>query len=137
APFGILDVRGNGRRVTERRCVLESALSSRIRRQARLLNVPVATLFHAVWALVVSRTTDREDIVFGTVVSGRLRGTEGIRRTIGLLINTLPLKLSLRGLTAKELVDTTHRELAELLNFERASLADSQSYSGVDSGTPL
>ena len=54
-----------------------------------------------------------------------------------MAVNTLPLRLQLGELTAQELVEHTHRELAELLEYERASLTVAQRCSGVAGATPL
>ncbi len=105
--------------------------------QARRLGVSAATVFHVVWALVVARTSAREDVVFGTVLSGRLQGSEGAGRGLGMFINTLPLRLRLRGLDAVQAVQQAHRELSELLEHEQASLAEAQRCSGVEAGVAL
>jgi amino acid adenylation domain-containing protein len=131
APFGLLDVHGDGSRIEEAHHAFEPELAKRVRTQARRLSVSAATLFHAAWALVVSRTSGRDDVVFGTVLLGRLQGTAGAQRTLGMFINTLPLRLRLEGMTAAELVEQTQRELVELLNYEQASLAVAQRCSGI------
>src|SRR5581483_7652003 len=137
APFGLLDVHGDGSRIQESYEELESALARRIRVQARRLSVSAATLFHAAWGLVVARTSAREDVVFGSVLSGRMQGSAGAQRILGMFINTLPLCLRLRGVTAKELVEQTQRELVELLSHEQASLAVAQRCSGIVGSAPL
>ena len=137
APFGLLDVRGDGSRVEEACQALEPALAQRVRAQARRLGVSAATLFHAAWGLVVSHTSGRDELVFGTVLLGRLQGSAGAQRILGMFINTLPLRLQLRGVMAKELVEQTQRELVELLNHEQASLAVAQRCSGIVGSAPL
>src|SRR5260370_42589228 len=67
APFGLLDVHGDGSRIEEAHEEFEPALARRVRIQARRLSVSAATLFHAAWGLVVARTTGRDDVVFGSV----------------------------------------------------------------------
>ncbi|WP_410968054.1 hypothetical protein, partial [Salmonella sp. SAL04281] len=51
--------------------------------------------------------------------------------------NTLPLRLDLRDVTVRSLVERTQRELVELLTHEQASLAVAQRCSGVSGSTPL
>ncbi|MFC4311926.1 amino acid adenylation domain-containing protein, partial [Steroidobacter flavus] len=136
APFGVLEVRESGQ-LSNVRQRLEPKLASRIRLQGRRLNVSAATLFHAAWGVVVSRTSGRDDVVFGTVLLGRLQGTAGAQRTLGMFINTLPLRLRLTAVTAAALVDLTQQELIGLLDHEQAPLAVAQRCSGIDSSAPL
>jgi len=131
APFGLLDVHRDGSRIEESRQVLEPAFAKRVRTHARRLGISAATLFHAAWSLVVARTSARDDVVFGSVLLGRLQGNSAAQRMAGMFINTLPLRLRLQNVTAKELVEQTQRELVELLSHEQASLAAAQRCSGI------
>lgn len=137
APFGLTDVHGDGSSLEEARQALESTLALRVRAQARQFAVSAATLFHVAWAMVVARTTGRDDVVFGTVLLGRLHGSSAVRRALGMFINTLPIRLKLADVTVMELVEQAHRELAELLNHEHASLALAQRCSAVAGAVPL
>ena len=137
APFGLLDVRGDGSQITESHADVGIELSGRVRAGARRMGVSAATLFHAGWALVVSRTSGQSDVVFGTVLLGRLQGSAGAQRGQGMFINTLPLRVPLQDLTARSLVERTHRELADLFSYEQASLAEAQQCSGIRGGVPL
>ena len=137
APFGLLDVRGNGTRAADARQAVDSALAQRVREQARRFNVSAATLFHAGWGLVVAHTSGRDTVVYGSVLLGRLQVKEGAQRMLGLLINTLPLCLQLQGVTVMELVEQTQKELVELLNYEQAPLAVAQRCSGIVGSAPL
>ena len=137
APFGLVDVYGDGSQVEEAHQDFDLTISRRVRAQARRLSVSAATLFHAAWALVLGRTSGRDDVVFGTVLFGRLQGGAGTERSLGLFINTLPLRLPLRELTASGLVERTQRELIELLSHEQASLSLAQRCSRVSGSTPL
>ena len=59
------------------------------------------------------------------------------QRALGMFINTLPLRVRLRDVNARELVERTQRELVELLSHEQASLAAAQRCSGIAGSAPL
>nr|WP_161965687.1 non-ribosomal peptide synthetase [Steroidobacter cummioxidans] len=136
-PFGLLDVRGDHLDVIEAQETLSSELAQRVRAQARRLGVSAATLFHAAWAVVVANTSGKDDVVFGSVLLGRMHSNNGAQQILGMFINTLPLRLNLRAATAAGLVENTQRELVDLLSHEQASLADAQRCSAIDGATPL
>jgi amino acid adenylation domain-containing protein len=137
APFNLLDVQGDGRRVAEARLTLEAGLSSRVRQQAQRHGVSAATLFHLAWALVLARTTGQDDVVFGTVLFGRMQGGEGADRALGLFINTLPVRIRLGRQSVAQCVKQAHAALTDLLHHEHASLSLAQRCSGLPGGTPL
>ncbi|MFS2001979.1 amino acid adenylation domain-containing protein, partial [Duganella sp. CT11-25] len=137
APFGLLDVQGSGKDVRIARVTLEKAMSARLREAARRHAMTPAVLFHVAWALVLGRCVGRDDVVFGTVLSGRMRGTAGSGGTLGMFINTLPIRIRLDGASALDAVAATYRDLGELLTHEQAPLALAQRCSGVVAPAPL
>jgi amino acid adenylation domain-containing protein len=136
-PFGLVDVQGDGADVQEAECLVGPQLSQRLRRHARALGVSAASLFHWAWAQVLACTTGRDDVVFGTVLLGRMHGDEGADRAIGLLINTLPVRLRLGGVGVRDGIRQTHQMLAQLVQHEHASLALAQRCSALPATTPL
>ncbi len=62
---------------------------------ARARGVTVNSVMQLAWALVLSRLTDRSDVVFGVTVSGRPAELTGVETMIGLFINTVPLRVRL------------------------------------------
>ncbi|MCP2012820.1 amino acid adenylation domain-containing protein, partial [Duganella violaceipulchra] len=79
-PYGLLDVRGDGSRIREIEQQLPSALALQLRAQARAQGVSVASLMHLAWAQVLARLSGRRDVVFGTVLFGRMQGGAGSDR---------------------------------------------------------
>ncbi|KAF9566389.1 hypothetical protein EC968_003794 [Mortierella alpina] len=136
-PFGITEVRGDGSNVTESGVMLPSELNERLRFQAKRLGVSVASLCHVAWAQVIARTSGQQQVVFGTVLFGRMQAETSSDRAIGLYINTLPLRVDVDNRSVEECVQLTHSLLAKLLEHEHASLALAQRCSSVQHGVPL
>ncbi|WP_148639250.1 non-ribosomal peptide synthetase, partial [Aquimarina longa] len=134
-PFGLYDLQ-DGLQIKELNYELSDDLSSRIRKVAHELHMSPATIFHAAWGIVLGVCSNQDHVIFGTVVSGRLQGSIGANRSLGLFINTLPLVLELEC-TIPEYFAQVNRELHGLLSYEQTSLTDIQSWSNFDKGVPL
>ncbi|MBB4233457.1 non-ribosomal peptide synthetase component F, partial [Rhizobium mongolense] len=113
------------------------ALHDRLRSQARRLGVSLASLCHLAWGQVVALSSGREQVVFGTVLFGRMHAGAGADRAMGLFMNTLPLRLDLDETGVEESVRIAHARLAELLSHEHASLALAQRCSDIAAPAPL
>ena len=141
APFGLLDAQGDGSGIDEAGIELDAGLSNRLRERARMMGVSAASLCHLAWALVLARVSDtmsrRGDVVFGTVLLGRMQGGEGAGRTLGLFINTLPIRIQVDEEGIERIARQVHRLLAELIGHEHASLALAQRCSRVEASAPL
>ncbi|KPW56401.1 Amino acid adenylation, partial [Pseudomonas caricapapayae] len=136
-PFGLHDVQGDGRDIKQSRQAVAAELAGRIRRQAKSLGVSAASLHHLAWAQVLGRTSGQEDVVFGTVLLGRMQGGDGADRSLGMFINTLPLCLNVGEQGVREGVKATHARLTALLGHEHASLALAQRCSAIAPPLPL
>lgn len=83
--------------------------------RAKSSQVSVATLYYAAWALTLSSFADSDSVVFGTVLSGRNIPVEGATDTIGPLINTLPLSITLdQSWSTTDLLRNTFERMVEL-----------------------
>ena len=137
APFGILDIQGDGQQINDAKVTLDDALSQRIYESARQQGTSAAVLFHVAWAQVLAKCCGRDEVVFGTVLSGRLQGNAGTSQALGVFINTLPLRINLGNRTVRQVINESYQRLGELLNHEQASLALAQRCSAVTSSMPL
>ncbi|MFT5757211.1 MAG: amino acid adenylation domain-containing protein [Alteromonadaceae bacterium] len=137
APFGLLDVQGNGTEVTESTLAIETNLADKIRQQATQHGVSTASLFHLAWAQVLAKTSGREDVVFGTLLFGRFQGGEDAALAMGMFVNTLPVRIKLADSFVKTSLKDTHLALTNLLKHESASLALAQQCSELPATTPL
>jgi amino acid adenylation domain-containing protein len=136
-PFGLADVKGDGAEIAEARSLIDSVLASQLRDTAHKHQVSAASLFHLAWAKVLSQCSGRDDVVFGTVLFGRMHAGRDADRVLGPFINTLPLRLQLGDASVKDGLRQTHTRMAQLLGHEHASLAVAQSCSAVAATVPL
>ena len=90
-----------------------------------------ASLFHLAWGRVLGKVTGKEDVVFGTVLFGRMQGEAGVDRAVGLFINTLPVRIQIGAEGVEASIRRTHKLLADLMRHEHASLAVAQRCSRV------
>ncbi len=137
APFGRVDLRGDGAGINEANLTIDDALGERLRAGARRERVTPAALFHLAWALVLARCSVRREVVFGTVLSGRMQAPGKVENVLGMFINTLPLRLSVDAACTRTAVRDTQQRLIELMKHEQAPLGLAQRCSGVGSSRPL
>ncbi|MCF5710726.1 AMP-binding protein, partial [Pseudomonas syringae] len=136
-PFGLQDVLGDGNDIEDAHLPLPTELGTRLRAQTRQLGVSATSLCHLAWACVLGAVSARHDVVFGTVMLGRMNASQGTGQAMGMFINTLPLRIRLGGQTVRDAVKATHASLTQLVGHEHASLALAQRCSAVAAPTPL
>ena len=111
---------------------LSEPLTAALSGQARKLGLTLNTMMQAAWAILLSRLSGRDDVVFGVTVAGRPPEIAGIERMVGLFINTLPLRVQLPP--AKPLL-TLLREVQDsqsrLMAYQHLGLAEIQGLAGL------
>ncbi|CAM2921834.1 non-ribosomal peptide synthetase [Prescottella defluvii] len=109
-----------------------SGLAATLQRRSRELGVTVNTVVQAAWGLLLGTRLDRDDVVFGAVVSGRVPQVPGIETMIGLFINTVAVRVNLRpGERADEFLRRTQAEQNRVLDDQYVGLADVQRSIGI------
>jgi amino acid adenylation domain-containing protein len=101
-------------------------------------HITLNTILQGAWALLLSRYSGEEDIVFGEVRANRKWDVEATEPMVGLLLNTLPLRVN----TAPEKpiipwLKEIRQQQKALREYENTPLIDIQRWSEVPRGTPL
>lgn len=139
--FGLDKVQGdlNGREEFESKSInLSAAITTDLQTLARRHWLTMSALIQGAWALLLSRYSGRQDVVFGTVVSGRPPDLTGAESMVGLFINTLPTRMRVEpGAEAIEWLQNLQAWQAEARRYEHSPLALVQTWSGIERGTPL
>ncbi|MEU1802419.1 amino acid adenylation domain-containing protein [Streptomyces sp. NPDC019937] len=107
---------------------LDADATGALRRAARAHGLTVSTLVRLGWAMLLGAHTGRDDVVFGTTVSGRPPELPGVENIVGLLINTIPVRVrldpsrtveeTLRALRDQQLAVVEHQH-ADLTRLQR------------------
>ncbi|MFL5000740.1 MAG: amino acid adenylation domain-containing protein, partial [Xanthobacteraceae bacterium] len=111
---------------------LDETRTAALGQQARSRGVTLNTLIQAAWAILIGRSTGRDDVVFGITVAGRPPDIRGIESMVGLFINTLPLRIKLPP--AKRVLDLLKEvqdDQSRLMTHQHLGLAEIQQLAGL------
>lgn len=105
-------------------------LSRLLRQTSEAYGITVSNLFLAVWGVILGRYNQREDVVFGTVISGRPPQIQGVERMVGSFINTIPVRVQMSSeQTFVQLFRQIRQSMIEAQTYDYCSLAEIQSRS--------
>ncbi|PEA82337.1 non-ribosomal peptide synthetase [Bacillus pseudomycoides] len=94
--------------------------------------VTLNSLIQTIFGILLSKYNDVNDIVFGSVVSGRPPSLSGVETMVGLFINTLPVRVNISGKRYfSELINEIHHNsiLGEAYHYH--PLYNIQSYNSL------
>jgi hypothetical protein len=122
----------------EQYLVLEENDSAALNAFAADGKLTLNTLIQGAWALILARRTGTDDVVFGSVTSGRPVDLPGSESMVGFFLNTIPVRVRVPD-TASVLPWLAELQLkqAEARSYEGSTLVDIQGWSELPHGQPL
>ncbi|OLQ51131.1 non-ribosomal peptide synthetase, partial [Bacillus licheniformis] len=111
----------------------DEKLVARIQQAANRHQVTGPNLFQAVWGIVLSKYNFTDDVVFGTVVSGRPSEINGIETMAGLFINTIPVRVKVdRDAAFADIFSAVQQHAVEAERYDYVPLYEIQKRSALD-----
>lgn len=115
-----------------------AAETEHLRQAAKRYGVTLNTLLQGAWALVLSRHLGEDDVVFGAVRACRHVPVEGAATMVGMLINTVPVRVRLApDASVEHWLHGLREQWLALRDYEHTPLMQVQRWSGVAGGRPL
>ncbi|MFF9052375.1 amino acid adenylation domain-containing protein [Streptomyces erythrochromogenes] len=113
---------------------LPAEASRELQRRAAELGVTLNTVVQGAWAMLLARLTGRQDVVFASTVAGRPPALPGVDATVGMFLNTLPVRVRCAPAdTVAELLTALQGRQAALMDHHHFGLAEIQQAAGVES----
>jgi len=117
---------------------LSAAATTRLQHFARQQQLTLNTVVQGAWALLLSRYSGADDLLYGVTVSGRPPELPGVEQMVGLFINTLPLRVRLAPeRDFSQWLQQLQQRQVEMRRFEYSPLVQVQGWSEVERKLPL
>lgn len=117
---------------------LSEELTVQLKSFCRRYRLTLNTLVQGAWALILNQYGGKEDVVFGTIVSGRPPQLPGAEKIIGLFINSLPVRIRVdQNASILDWLKGIQAQQVSMREFEYSPLEEVQGWSAVPRGTPL
>ena len=117
---------------------LDEENSTAVKAFAQQHRLTLNTVIQGAWAMLLSRRSGTNDVLFGSVVAGRSAVIPGIDSAVGVFVNALParVRLPLDGQVVPWLREV-QKQQAEARRFDFCSLVRIQGWSEVPRTQPL
>lgn len=117
---------------------LSQAVTKALQAIARQHQLTLNTLLQGAWAILLSRYSGESDIVFGATVAGRPPNLPGVESLVGLLINTLPVRVTVSPeMSVVKWLQELQAQQVEARQYEHTPLIQIQGWSEVPRGISL
>ncbi|MFJ7903270.1 non-ribosomal peptide synthase/polyketide synthase [Streptomyces sp. NPDC096198] len=114
------------------RVTVPAGTTRALEEMARAAGLTLNTVVQGAWALLLSRQTGRDDVVFGTTVSGRPPELPGAEAMTGLFITTLPTRVTVPSTgTLTSWLDRVQQDQSEDRRHDQLPLTRLKTYTGL------
>ena len=104
----------------------------------KINSVTLSTLIHACWAIVLARTCNKTDLVFGSIMSGRPSELLDVENMIGHFNNLLPFRIKLdTSQSLKGWLTQIQNDHISVRNFQNTSIVDIGDWCNFNRATDL
>ncbi|GMQ62204.1 condensation domain-containing protein [Vallitalea maricola] len=134
------DIQGNNKRnITEEYSFkLNEDMIKKLEDYLCNIRTTVADFIYMVWGILLYKYTNINDFAIGVTYSGRNNKIRNIDKTIGLFINTLPLRIKINdSMKVDDVLINIADSKEKMLDYEMSNLIDIKEYSGVKSDEVL
>ncbi|WJM89444.1 non-ribosomal peptide synthase/polyketide synthase [Pseudomonas brenneri] len=129
---------GGQSQIGDRYLNLERSEGRALRELAQHYQLTVNTFTQAAWALVMHRYSGESDVVFGVTVAGRPISRPEMQDTVGLFINSIPLRVRMpQAGSVKQWLQALFEHNLALREHEHLPLVKIQACSHIDSSQQL
>lgn len=112
--------------------IWEERLTQGLEHIAKQYRVTVSTVFQTLWGILLQTYNNSNDVILGSVVSGRPDEVPGIENMVGLFINTIPVRIiSSPEQRFSDLLASVQDSMMESNRYSYLSLADIQSHTSL------
>ncbi len=116
----------------------DAALSERIRDAAKRADIPLSAVVKASWAVLLSRLSGTNDVVFGEVRSGRRKEVPDMATMVGMFVTTVPARAQVTsGKSFRALALELRALQQDIRDHEQTALTDIQKWCGLPPGRAL
>ncbi len=112
--------------------------ANRLRATAQRHGLTLNTIVQGAWALLLSRCSGQDDVVFGATVSGRHGELSGAESMVGIFVNTIPARVQVQWRqSVLSLLRDLQAQQSDCRRYDYLPLPDVRAQSGVPAGSDL
>lgn len=129
---------GGDQGYAKQQATLSAEMTASLQSLARQHRLTLNTIVQGAWALLLSRYSGEDEVLFGGVVSGRPAELTGIESMVGLFINTLPVRVQVQpGAPTVTWLKKVQEQQVEMSQYQYSPLVQIQKWSDVPHNMPL